>query len=228
MGDISSLIHLDTDLGGDLDDLCALALLLNWPGLRLNAVTTVGDDRGRRAGYTRYVLDLCGRADVPVAAGADQSGGYYPYALGLPPEEVYWPEPVPALPTPPAQALALLKDSIERGATIIGIGPYTNLYLLDLQYPGILRSAKLFLMGGSFYPTRPGYPDWGSDMDFNIQVDVRSARHVLENSSPTLIPLTVTVETALRRAYLPGLRSSGPLSLAPLHSGRLELRCSGP
>ncbi|MCX6029078.1 MAG: hypothetical protein NT169_07215 [Chloroflexi bacterium] len=24
-------LHLDTDLGGDIDDLCALALVLNWP-----------------------------------------------------------------------------------------------------------------------------------------------------------------------------------------------------
>jgi hypothetical protein len=26
------LIHLDTDLGGDTDDACALAMLLGWPG----------------------------------------------------------------------------------------------------------------------------------------------------------------------------------------------------
>lgn len=26
-----TLIHLDTDLGGDIDDLCALAMLLRWP-----------------------------------------------------------------------------------------------------------------------------------------------------------------------------------------------------
>jgi purine nucleosidase len=42
-------------------------------------------------------------------------------------------------------------------------------------------------------------------------VDVKSARYVLENSSPTLIPLTVTVETALRRAYLDDLSRSGAL-----------------
>ncbi|MDQ6662114.1 MAG: hypothetical protein M3Z24_14260 [Chloroflexota bacterium] len=26
-------IHLDTDIGGDMDDLCALAMLLKWPDL---------------------------------------------------------------------------------------------------------------------------------------------------------------------------------------------------
>ena len=28
-------IHLDTDLGGDPDDACALAMLLGWPGVEL-------------------------------------------------------------------------------------------------------------------------------------------------------------------------------------------------
>ena len=48
-------------------------------------------------------------------------------------------------------------------------------------------------------------------MDWNVQVDVESALLVMEHSQPTLVPLAVTVETALRRAYLPRLRQSGPL-----------------
>jgi inosine-uridine nucleoside N-ribohydrolase len=48
-------------------------------------------------------------------------------------------------------------------------------------------------------------------MDFNIQADVKSAHHVLQSSTPTFIPLSVTVETALRRSHLAGLRKSGPL-----------------
>ena len=42
-------------------------------------------------------------------------------------------------------------------------------------------------------------------------MDVRSARAVIEGSDPTLIPLTVTVETSLRRANLPDLRNAGAL-----------------
>jgi len=205
-------IHLDTDLGGDIDDLCALAMLLRWSGdVHLTGITTVGDINGRRAGYVRYVLGLEGRNDIPVAAGADTSQGFYRYELGLPPEERYWPEPIVPSPNASEEAIHLLKKSIEQGATIIGIGPYTNLYLLDSQYPGILMQAKLFLMGGYVYPPRSGFPNWGNDMDFNIQVDVKSAKHVIQNSNPTLIPISVTVETSLRRAYLDDLRMSGAL-----------------
>jgi purine nucleosidase len=55
-------LHLDTDIGGDMDDLCALAMVLNWPQAELLAITTVAEHQGKRAGYARYALalaDLC-------------------------------------------------------------------------------------------------------------------------------------------------------------------------
>ena len=36
-------LHLDTDLGGDLDDLFALALLLRWPEIELTGITTTAE-----------------------------------------------------------------------------------------------------------------------------------------------------------------------------------------
>lgn len=205
-------VHLDTDLGGDIDDLCALAMLLRWKDIEIAGITTVAEANGRRAGYVRHVLELEGRSNIPVAAGADVSQGFYRYPeLGYPDEERYWSKLIPPLPNPVEDAIELLKQSIEQASTVIAIGPFTNLYLLDRQYSGILMDAKLFLMGGYIHPIRPGFPNWSNEMDWNIQVDVRSAKHVIENSNPTLIPLTVTVETALRRAYLDDLRSSGAL-----------------
>ena len=165
-------LHLDTDLGGDIDDLCALAMVLNWPDVDLLAITTNSDDRGRRAGYTRYALRLAGREDVAVAAGADVSLNCYRVRPGLPDEAVYWPEPIPPAPTPLDQALSLLERSIEQGAIIAAIGAYTNLALLEKRSSGILRRASLYLMGGYVFPPREGFPPWGNNMDWNVQVDV--------------------------------------------------------
>ena len=203
-------IHLDTDLGGDIDDLCALAMLLRWESVDFTGITTVAEAGGKRAGYTRYVLDIEGRNNIPVAAGADVAGGFYRYpSLDYPDEERYWPDRIAPRQNDIEDALQLLIQSIEQNATIIAIGPFTNLHLLDLKYPGILMQANLYLMGGYVFPIRAGFPAWGNEMDWNIQVDVRSAKHVIEHSNPTLIPLSVTVETALRRAYLENLRNSG-------------------
>jgi inosine-uridine nucleoside N-ribohydrolase len=204
-------VHLDTDIGGDPDDVCALAMLLKWKDVRITGITTMTDDGGRRAGYAKYVLNLAGRDEIPVKAGAGISGGYYSYEPDYPDETRHWPEPVSPAPNPADEAIELLKASIEQGATIVCVGQYTNLFLLDRKYSGILRDANLYLMGGMVYPIREGYPQWDNDVDYNIQLDVNSAKYVLENSNPTLVTVSVTAETALRRAYVAALRESGPL-----------------
>ncbi|GAC1431486.1 MAG: nucleoside hydrolase [Chloroflexota bacterium] len=205
-------VHLDTDLGGDPDDLCALALLLAWRGVEVTAITTVAEEGGRRAGYARCALALAGRSAIPVAAGADASMARFRYPVAFPDEGAYWPEPVPPLPpASPTAALDLLKHSVDEGATIIAIGPYSNLALFDRAYPGALARVPLYLMGGHIHPMPPGYPQWTGDSDWNMQFDVASALHILERFRPTLVPLEMTVQTALRRADLPRLRRSGPL-----------------
>jgi inosine-uridine nucleoside N-ribohydrolase len=103
----------------------------------------------------------------------------------------------------------LLEQSIEQDAVIAAFGPFTNLALLEQRSPGILHNTRLFLMGGYVFAPREGFPKWGKEMDYNVQIDVQSALHVSEHSTPTLIPLSLTVETALRREYLPALGRAG-------------------
>lgn len=213
-------VHLDTDIGGDLDDLCALAMLLKWPDVEITGITTVSDDKGMRAGFANYALNLAKRNDIPVKAGVDVSGEFYRMKLEYQ-NEKYWPGEITPVQNSLDESLELLKKSIESGSIIVAIGPYTNLYLLDQKYPGILKKAKLFLMGGYVYPIRNGYPNWGNNFDYNIQVDVKSAKYILENSNPTLIPLTVTVETFLKRSFLEKLKESDDLSKLIAKQGEL-------
>lgn len=156
---------------------------------------------------------IAGRRDVPVAAGADISlGCYRHWQPGFHPDEnAYWPESIQPMPGPSAEAIALLERSIREGAIIAAAGPYTNLALLERSSPGILATARLVLMGGFVFPPRKGFPQWGREMDYNIQVDPESAQLVLECANPVLVTLSVTLETALRRCWLPALREGGPL-----------------
>ena len=213
-------IHLDTDFGGDIDDLCALALLLGWPDVEITGITTVAEHAGKRAGFVRYVLWLAGEDGVPVAAGADARSGRYRQPPGLPSEEHYWPEAVAAAPGPEEAAIDLLKHSLDLGATLIAIGPFTNLALLEARHPGTLNQAKLCLMGGSVRAAPDGFPAWGSDMDYNVQADPIAATQVLESSHPTLVPIEATVQTALRRSHLPALERSAPLGPLIAHQAK--------
>jgi len=210
-------IHLDTDFGGDIDDLCALALLLRWPEpVAITGITVVAENDGRRTGMLRQTLVIAGREDIPTAGGASADGGFYPYPLGLPDESRYWPDPVIPITNPLDDALDLLRRSIDAGATIVGIGPLTNLRLLEEAHPGTLaqlrREGRLVQMGGYVRDPRDGYPAWTQADDFNIQVDVASARTVFREVTPTFVPLSVTIETSLRWAHLDTLRGGDPLA----------------
>ena len=79
----------------------------------------------------------------------------------------------------------------------------SNLALLGEAYPGLLAHANLVLMGGHPRPIPAGYPPWDHTNDWNVQYDVTSAQYIFAHTSPTIVPLEVTVQTALRRASSP-------------------------
>jgi hypothetical protein len=133
--DVTSIkVHLDTDIGGDIDDLCALAMLLAWEVVDLVGVTTAAEDRGRRAGDATRALAIVGWLDIPVAAGADVATGCFRFAQSYPSEPDYRCEPVPALPGPSDAALDLLAANIAGGATVIAIRA--------LHQPGRARGSR--------------------------------------------------------------------------------------
>ena len=204
-------IHLDTDIGGDTDDLCALAMLLGWPDVELTGITTSAESGGLRAGMAAYALRLAGRDDTPVVAGAAGSLAGFPSPPGIQDPARYWPEPIVPRPAPPGAALNLLAASVARGATVVAIGPYTNLALLEAARPGLLASTEVVLMGGYVFPPGPGLPAWGPNMDFNVQADTFAARIIFERCNPLFVPLAVSLQVTLREAHLPGLRAAGPL-----------------
>lgn len=204
-------IHLDTDLGGDTDDLCALALLLSLQDIELTGITTTNEHGGKRAGYVQYVLRMLGRAEVPLAAGAESGMAGLRYPGDLPDERAYWPEPVAACQSRPGAALDLLDASITQGATIVATGPYTNLAMLEAARPGSLARARVVLMGGYIGPMLEGLPPYGPEHDWNMHMDTLATQRVLACCQPLIVPIDVTVQTYLRGRDLPRLRGAGPL-----------------
>lgn len=194
-------IHLDTDFAGDTDDACALALLLGWPDVEITGITTTIDPGGQRAGYLRHFLDIADRADIPIAAGAELSLSK-PEPAG--PETAHWPAGIPARPDPPGAAHALLQRSVDSGATVVAIGPFTNL----TQLP---TGAPVVAMGGWIDPPAAGLPAWGPDMDFNVQWDIQAAQVLADRTDLTLVTLPATLKAHLRKADLPELAEYGAI-----------------
>ncbi len=214
-------IHLDTDLGGDSDDLCALALLLGEADVELTGITTSADTRGGRAAMVRHALALAGRADVDVASGAFAFLSPMREEPGLE-DERYWPGLEPRAPTAAAAAFELLEGSLAEGATIVAIGPLTNFALFEVLRPGVLGAANVIVMGGHVAPPERGYPQWGPDLDYNIHSDAVAARIVFERVDPLIVPLGITLHVSLRASHLPALEAGGPLARLIARQGMLH------
>ena len=206
------LVHLDTDIGTTMDDLAALVMLLGSPGVEVTGITTCIDPGGRRAGYVHYVLRSASRDDIPVAAGAEVSMTTSVMPGHIPDDERRWPEPVAPAPGPAGAASRLLAESIEAGATIVAIGPFTNLALLAVERPEVLGEANVVMMGGWFDPPAEGLPPWGPARDWNVQCDTTAARSAVDHAGTvTMVPLSLTLRACLRRRHLGRLRAAGPL-----------------
>jgi purine nucleosidase len=203
-------VHLDTDFGGDTDDACALAMMLGWSGVEITGITTVADPGGRRAAYVAYLLHLAGRDEIPLAAGAEVSLTTLGRADPVD-DERHWPADIAPRPSPPGAALDLLGRSLDAGATLVAIGPYTNLALLEISCAGSLAREPVVVMGGWVHQPPPGLPQWGPDMDFNVQWDTRAAEVVAATAQLTLVTLSATLSAHLRRTDLPRLRAAGPV-----------------
>lgn len=202
-------VHLDTDFGGDPDDACALAFLLGTPNVEVVGITTNLDAGGYRAGCVRYYLELAGRSDVPVVAGAGTTLTDNREYDSTAHDQRYWPQVIVPIKSAAGEALDLLVQSIDGGATVVAIGAATNLALLEMQRPGSLARARIVFMGGWTKPPADGLPQWGPERDWNVQCDPRAAAMLEYSGDLILVTLPTTLEVFLRRADLRRLKQSG-------------------
>lgn len=206
-------IHLDTDFAGDTDDAAALAMLLGCPEADITAITTTADPDGRRAGYVRRVLDMAGRGDIPVVAGAGASLTTGAEMGGIPDHDRYW-GGERVVPQPPSLegAVDLMRRSLDAGAVLVGIGPYTDLAAVEAAHPGALAEADVVLMGGWVRAPAEGLPPWRAENDWNVQCDTNAAVTVFDAAGRLrLVTLPATLQAHLRAADVPALEAAGPI-----------------
>ena len=182
----STPIILDCDPGHD--DALAIVLALARPELRLLAITTVAGNAplDRTTRNALRVLTLLGRADVPVAAGADRPLVRDPWVpvefhgdSGLDGADLPEPAVGPLDLTAVELTARLLRDAGEP-VTLVATGPLTNVALLLRAAPELYeRIAAISLMGGSL-----GVGNTTAAAEFNIWADPEAAAIVFESGIP--------------------------------------------
>ena len=190
-------IILDTDIGTDIDDAFALALVINSPELELLGVTTVSGDTQARARLAAKLLWEAGGSwrKVPVYAG--EPGKPQPM------DQTRWANGFTSSALHMSGAVDFMRTEINRRpgkVTIITIGELTNVAALLKSDPSMTKKIKrMAMMGGS---VARGYaPDSKPEAEWNIKSNPEAAQTVFSSGVPlTMAPLDVTAMLQLDAA----------------------------
>jgi purine nucleosidase len=185
-------VIFDTDIGTDVDDILALAVLAKSPELNLIGVTTVYGDTPLRARITKVTCDLMGYTDIVVLIGEKETltrrqiawAGHEGY--GVPHLENAEVSTTPG-------AVDYLLGAANRFAgelEVLATGPLTNIATaIQKDAASFSKIKHLYLMGGAYWLDRP---------EHNIKCDPEAAKIVFESGIPiTAIGLDITLRVLL-------------------------------
>ena len=193
----ASKVIFDTDIGDDIDDAYALALLLKSPEVKIAGVTTAFGDTQLRARLVTRMLKETGNAGIPVFAGPKT-------APKTQFSQRQWAEGAPEKTYP--DAIAFMVDTIRKNpgqVTLISVAPFTNVGALIRKDPATFRKLKrVVIMGGS---VNRGYSGGAPDAEWNVQCDIPAAQALFSSGIPlyvmpldsTMVPLELMQRDAI-------------------------------
>ncbi|MGZ4339341.1 MAG: nucleoside hydrolase [Gaiellaceae bacterium] len=202
-------VILDCDPGHD--DAIAILLALASPELELVAVTTVSGNQtlDKTTANALRVLELAGRSDIPVYAGADgpfvrarDVAAHVHGESGLDGPDL----PEPSQSAQPQHAVEYLAEQFRRSdkPVLIATGPLTNVGLLFATHPDA-RPDRIVLMGGAI-----GEGNRTPAAEFNIWADPEAAQRVFqEGHDTTMVGLDVTHRALITDAHTERMRGAG-------------------
>lgn len=167
----------DTDLGTDIDDTWALALLLASPELDLRLVVTDTGDTRARARIVAKFLDAAGRGDIPIGIGVpDERDG--DLAMG----QLPWADDYDLADYPGTvhedgvQAMIDAVQSTSEPTTLLAVGPVTNLAAALDRAPDLAQKVRVVAMSGSVDLGYASAPE--PSPEYNVAFRIPEARRM--------------------------------------------------
>lgn len=205
-------VILDCDPGHD--DALAIMLAVADPAIDLLAVTTVAGNvtlENTTVNALR-VLDMVGRPDIPVAAGADRPRVRELSTAASMHGDGGLAGPLPVAPSRPPSSLTAVEliaqvlTEASEPVTLVVTGPQTNAAAALESLPHLRdRIARIVFMGGAV-----DLGNWTPAAEFNIWVDPEAADVVLRSGLDlTMIGLEVTHQAWLADEHADALRGRG-------------------
>lgn len=200
-------VILDTDLGTDIDDSWALAMLLKSPELDLKLVTTATGDTRYRAALAARLLECGCRGEVALAPGRDAGDYAYDRTI-LPWVEGYELAAYPNLKPAAAEAIVELVMRSPQPVTLIAIAPLTNIGDALALEPALAPKVNFIGMQGAVFKKYDDQP--GTCPEWNVVRDVAAAQRVFSAPwrSAAITPLDTCGNIRLAGAFCARMQAS--------------------
>ena len=219
-------IILDTDIGGDIDDTWALAMLLKSPELDVKLVVSDTGNTTYRAKIAAKMLETAGRTDVPVGVGIHKDDKTGPqqewvetYNLSNYRGKVHQ-DGVKAI-------IDTITDS-PRPVTLACIWPVPNVAAALEREPEIARNARFVGMHGCLRKSPWGYDgkEGGVLAEYNVHADPKALQRVFTAPwSITITPLDTCGFVTLKGEKYRAVRECGdPVVEALMENYRIWLK----
>jgi len=186
--DIRIPVILDTDIGSDIDDTWALALLLKSPELEPKLILTESGNTTYRAKIVAKILERSGYTDIPIGIGIHLSDETGPQSSWVEDYEITrYPGVIRK------DGVNALIETIMNSSeivTLICIGPLTNIAAALEKEPKIATKARFVGMHGCLYKSPLGYDggNGGVVAEYNVRRDPKACQKVF--SAPWDITIT--------------------------------------
>ena len=197
-------IILDTDIGSDVDDALALAMLLGCDSINLLGITTVYGDTKLRAQIAQHLCHIAGRSFPTFIGVQTPLSGREVWMSGSEGKDFlhlsnYQPEAKSAV-----DFLIETVNSAPLQIEILAIGPLSNIATAIQQSLDFTHNLKhLWIMGGDFTESK---------VEHNFKCDVTAAKVVMESSIPiTILDLPSSQKTIIESTEIEEIKSSGKL-----------------
>jgi inosine-uridine nucleoside N-ribohydrolase len=197
-------VILDTDIGDDMDDTWALAMLLGCPQLDLKLITLAADDTPAKTRLVAKMLELTGETRIPLATGRKTSDKVLnlahwlgDYTLTDYPGEVR---------DDAAGEIIKLINASPVPVTVIAIGPVCNLADALARDPAIAHKSRVIWMGGGI---DIGYKGGPPEPEYNVYSGIPEAQALFASEwDITLVPIDACIDAVIRGDYFQRIRHS--------------------
>lgn len=186
-------VIFDCDLGDDIDDAYALALLIASPELDILGIVMDYGNTPKRAQIACRMLYETGRESIPVVVGRKTGDGYS--------NQFHWGEGFERIQPIKQDAADFIIENLRKYPNeiiLITVGPVPNMSDVLDKDPGVLKLAKhVYSMFGSFYMGYGSSPI--PSAEWNVRADPAAAAKFAESGAKiTYAGLDVTTFVTLK------------------------------